>query len=472
MAPSNKKKSKKARLSSATNGSGTARDGGSPSKKQPKKLSVDELIVAADHATSISNDTKHAITLYTIALHKMDAGISPESSDDMKQRMVDLYEKRADLHVQMQQSDRALSDYQKALHYLLQLYDESPTSTEGMETADGKLTPTKISNITRQAVLQMYVGQLSVGDEALHAYQEGIRCLRTALSLVGPSDSTVNPMNPSAVQELQQQLATACCNAAELFLTDLCYSENAEQQCEQYVMEALNIIPDHLDALQTMTSLRLSQKRNTEAISFVERVYNSMATGCQALATLVGLRNDASNDDESGSNELTALEHVQSLPPIEFRCQTIKLLLECADTLPYQEIAEESNGEASLDKRDWISTAQQQYYASAAVDVIGSCLAEQDEIVEMWLLLGDAMIFLEKELASQYWLRALDLLKPFRKELEEEQRAMVPDPYDDDLDEEDPLQQQLDSVISEMENLQERLEWAKHAGYDKVDMEE
>jgi tetratricopeptide (TPR) repeat protein len=466
MAPASKKKSKKGRLSSAKNG-----DGVSPSKKQPKKLSIDELIGAADHAASISNDSKHAITLYTMALHKIDAGISPESSDDTKQLMVDVYEKRADLYVQLQQSDNALSDYQNSLHYLLQLYDESNGSTEAMDATEVASTRAKITNITRQAVLHMYVGQLSVGEEALHAYQEGIRCLRTALTLVGPSDSAATSVNPSAVQELQQQLATACCNVAELFLTDLCYNENAEQQCERFVTEALNTLPDHLDALQTMTSLRLSQKRNTEAISYVERVYNSMATGCQALATLVGLRIDAANDGESGANELTALEHVQSLPPIEFRCQTIKLLLECADTLPYQEAADEDNGEKSLDKRDWITTPQQQYYASAAVDVIGSCLAEQDEIVEMWLLLGDTMVFLEKEMAPQYWLRALDILNPIRKELEEEQRMMVPDPNTDALDDEDPLQQQLESIISEMENLQERLEWAKRAGYENVDME-
>jgi hypothetical protein len=256
-------------------------------------------------------------------------------------------------------------------------------------------------------------------------------------------------------------------------------------------MEALSILPHHLDALQTMASLRLSQQRNADAISYMEQVYDSMAVGCQALATLVGLRNSSNDDDDDNNNgstidaamELTSLEHVQSLPPIEFRCQTIKLLLECAGTLPYDNTSEmidvdsqddgaNTTNTTSSDPRDRMATPQQQHYASAAMDVIGSCLAEQDEIVELWTLLGDAMIFIEKELALQYWLRGLDLLRPIRKELEEEQRNFVPESNDEDLDEEDQIQQQLDNILVEIENLQERVEWAKRAGYDKVDMEE
>jgi len=48
-----------------------------------------------------------------------------------------------------------------------------------------------------------------------------------------------------------------------------------------------------VDALQTMASLRLSQKtRQQEAVPFILRAYDKMKTGCEALATLVGLGDD------------------------------------------------------------------------------------------------------------------------------------------------------------------------------------
>jgi hypothetical protein len=115
--------------------------------KQPKKLSLEELILAADHAVSVSHDIRYAVRLYTMALQKLDAtttpplptpttatrtskrtnaanpiNIRPEDEVVLQQQQqqqcrIDIYEKRADVYIQLNQSDNAVQDYRNALQY-------------------------------------------------------------------------------------------------------------------------------------------------------------------------------------------------------------------------------------------------------------------------------------------------------------------------------------------------------------------
>ena len=85
--------------------------------KQPRKLSVAELIEAAEQALTLSDDPRHAVTLYTVALTKAEADAAPPIP--MLQQ-VELLEKRAEVHVSLQNQSEALRDYQAALARLEQ----------------------------------------------------------------------------------------------------------------------------------------------------------------------------------------------------------------------------------------------------------------------------------------------------------------------------------------------------------------
>lgn len=199
-------------------------------------------------------------------------------------------------------------------------------------------------------------------------------------------------------------------------MTDLCFAEEAEQACELHVGKALEMCPDQLDALQTAASLRLSQKRGEEAVSYMQQVYSQLRVGCEALAALVGLGG-------AESRELVEVEAADGLPGFEFRCQTAKLLLECGAT---------GNSEC----------------VPAAIQVLGSLLAENDEVVEIWYLLGCAYMELkETELASQYWARALEMLKSVQASLELEQ----------DGSEDDDVKEQLEDVRGKIEEIQTKM---------------
>lgn len=227
-------------------------------------------------------------------------------------------------------------------------------------------------------------------------------------------------------------------------MTDLCYEEDAEQQCEEAVQAAMKFMDPTdgeplADSLQTMASLRLSQRRAKEAATLVLGAYQKMKCGCEALSALVGLQ----KDDEVATQavELVDVDAANNLPGFEFRCQSAKILLECATVLK-----EEDDGDASKISEQAVQCSD------AAIQVLGSLLAENDEVIEVWYLMGCAFAAApDLDAAAQYWGRTLEMLLKLKESLEMG--------IDDDEE-----RDQLQDVIVQIEDVRKRLEEIGHEG--------
>jgi hypothetical protein len=116
------------------------------------------------------------------------------------------------------------------------------------------------SLLESNANICLYLGQLSMEHSALEAYLRGVSSLEEAIRLVETGTTVVMPvahtdtdtvMNtdevttqpPSqqqrqeTIQQLQQKLSSAYCTMADLYLTDLCDEETAENQCQHYLQK-------------------------------------------------------------------------------------------------------------------------------------------------------------------------------------------------------------------------------------------
>jgi tetratricopeptide (TPR) repeat protein len=410
------------------------------SKQMP---TVDELLAAADHAL-LTQDTSHAIALYTQAIK------GSAVANDM---VSSILEKRAGARLSMADQLGALEDYQQALVVL----------SENINTDSAMFE--------QKAALHFYIGQLCEGQDALKAYKFGIDLLEKALtsrqkqsessstaelSCTGATDqdSSTQPSPQQLLQETQRLLASAYCSTAELYLTDLCFEENAEQECEFYIQKSLALKDatgeSSIDALQAVSSLRLSQKRGVEAVDPILCVYAKLKRGCEALAKLTGLCDDDKAADEQQAQELLELDSAQNLPDFEFRCQTAKLLLECTAVLKEQ------------------SDLRWRNCAKAAVLVLGSLMAENDEVIEIWFLMGEANYAMDcPEVAVHYWTRTKEMLTCVQESLEQE----IADSLNEE--EEDVLQQQLDEVTCQLDDVTTKLDHIKRTESNEVEpMEE
>lgn len=174
--------------------------------------------------------------------------------------------------------------------------------------------------------------------------------------------------------------------------------------------------PPQPDALQTMANLRLSQSRIPEALDCILKAYDRMKVGCEAMSALVGLgRSDGQgkegdmDDVEEKSRELLEVDAASSLPEYNFRCQTAKIMLECASLV--QTNSNGNHGDATTNQ-----------CVESAIQVLGSLLAENDEVIEVWYLLGCAFMACSppnKESADYYWESALSMLTKAKEELEQ-----------------------------------------------------
>ena len=369
-------------------------------------VSIEQILTAAEDAST--TEPEHAVVLYTVAIEKMKNG----KEGSTRNGLLSALEQRGELYVSMNEPELALQDFQMAKHY------------------------TQENDFEDTARLNMYIGQLSQGDQALKMYEQAIHSLEQ--SLLQQKDSMEVDNEETGIRK---QLSAACCSAAELFLTDLCEEPDAESRCEAFVQRA-KLYHDpatsrpFVDALQTEASLRLSQvDKRSEAIELALDVYRTMDVGCRALAVLIGLRQDEKQQPSHQARELVEVEAVNQLPGFEFRCQSAKILLESSS------LAKEAGR-----SRESILCNE------AAIDVLGSLLSENDEVVEIFHLLGDAFsrsVPPKHDTARSFWERALEMLQAVKSSMNQEVN---------EAEESEDLQMELDEVICQIEEIESKIE--------------
>lgn len=61
---------------------------------------------------------------------------------------------------------------------------------------------------------------------------------------------------------LKSQMAKAYCSIGEIYLTDLCYEENAEEKCEEAIGRAIAVDEDSMDGQQGVSRILFSHRRS------------------------------------------------------------------------------------------------------------------------------------------------------------------------------------------------------------------
>ncbi|EPE09214.1 tpr domain-containing protein [Ophiostoma piceae UAMH 11346] len=172
---------------------------------------------------------------------------------------------------------------------------ESLTRSVGLDT-DGTLPDTLGGGVDKY----LYLAQLSEegGHDSLKWFQQGVEGLRAragqlhkeienerrrnksskttkpASSMDGDDDDDDDEDVDEATVELtiiNGKLAQILCAMAEVWMTDLSFEDDCEQQCEQLTTEATMVEPRSSEAWQTLANVRISQSREDEARTALQR---------------------------------------------------------------------------------------------------------------------------------------------------------------------------------------------------------
>ena len=180
----------------------------------------------------------------------------------------------------------------------------------------------------------MTLGELLEGEQAVECLKKGIEIMinkkqtHEKENVCGSGAKRIE-----TVEITNRDISNAFCSLAEIFLTDCCFEENAENSCKLYCEKAVEQDPDNPDAYQVLANFLLSEQKNEEAKEMLLKGLN-LWHGC---------------DDPHIKNT--------RLPSYESRISLSKMLIE----------VEEFNN---------------------ACSVLEELLSEDDEVVQVWYLLG------------------------------------------------------------------------------------
>ncbi|XP_059828235.1 uncharacterized protein si:dkey-12j5.1 isoform X1 [Hypanus sabinus] len=191
----------------------------------------------------------------------------------------------------------------------------------------------------------MYLGQIHCGQEAVQYFKKGIELLikdyqrqeemATGAASFDPDNAVVTPQN----------ISTAFCSLAEIFLTDLCSEEDASTKCQEALGNALAYDPENPEALQLMASYLFSTEQQQEGKTYLMKSLKQWLPSFQRAESAI----------PHDSNDLDPLQNL--FPPYESRITAAKLLIEVEE---YE----------------------------TATEVLEGLLDEDDEVVQVWYLLG------------------------------------------------------------------------------------
>ena len=231
----------------------------------------------------------------------------------------------------------------------------------------------------------LFLAQLHCGKDSANLYRQAINVLEEYTKDKGQDEASL----------IKKQVVRAYCSIADLYLTDLCFEEDAETQCEDAVNKALTLDSMSLDGKQTKASLRLSQNRQKEAASIIAEVYEQVINQRNKRQSRAVIEEfDEIQEDQQDSEEVE-LEELE----LEFCVSTVKLLIECS-------------GEDNA-------------LVSKALELAVSLLNDDDEQIEIWYLIGVASMtgtgdHIDKESARYHLQHAKEMLEKLQEQVKED----------------------------------------------------
>ncbi|KAL7514167.1 hypothetical protein ACHAXN_013269 [Cyclotella atomus] len=427
-----------------------------------KPISLEDVLSQAETAMQTA-DIEMALQLFEYAAsvlrERVHGAASTSTADDANTKtLTSVLGKLGELKASTGDIEGARTEFLDAIELM---GNREQHQESGEMIAEEEVNLAAAQHCEHVASLYLYLGQLSSGCEAFTSFTTGVGELKRAVGILDrmcglrldggnglKSEMEVDGDEEMSLDELRRyldetrrQLCSAHCSIAELYLTDLCDEPDAEANCEKELESALKLdelsskfydtvskdkmmdvenndalTPPPPDALQTMANLRMSQSRPQDALDCIFKAYDRMKVGCEAMATLVGLGKDDDEEEVDGAKEkareLIEVDAASSLPSYEFRCQTAKLFMEIASVFGCEEKKSSSDNNNNATMK----------CAEAAIQILGSLMAENDEVIEVWYLLGCAFMASsppQVESARYYWDQSMDMLVKVKQDMKE-----------------------------------------------------
>ncbi|KAK3090898.1 hypothetical protein FSP39_015577 [Pinctada imbricata] len=111
----------------------------------------------------------------------------------------------------------------------------------------------------------MTLGQLMEGSHAVQCFQKGIELMVAEREKQSAQELSAACGDHEEDAVSDKDISNAYCAVAEIYMTDLCFEEEAEVKCENAIKEAIKADSNNSEALQLMASFYLSKEKKEDA---------------------------------------------------------------------------------------------------------------------------------------------------------------------------------------------------------------
>lgn len=189
----------------------------------------------------------------------------------------------------------------------------------------------------------MYLGQLFDGAQAVECYQKGIELMSKEREKQQANELAAACGGSKVVTD--SEISGAYSAVAEIYMTDLCFEEEAESKCKMYIEKAIDIDKDNPEGYQLMASFLLSKEDKENAKIMMKKSVSLWLPKFKALDTV-----EVADQEQ--------IDPVETVPlGYDARISTTKILIEVEEF-------------------------------ETAVDVAEGLLDENDEVPQVWYLIG------------------------------------------------------------------------------------
>ncbi|ODV98019.1 hypothetical protein PACTADRAFT_47840 [Pachysolen tannophilus NRRL Y-2460] len=150
----------------------------------------------------------------------------------------------------------------------------------------------------------LYLGQIIGGRDGLNFLNVGLNKLLLDLETNSVNDALAE--KKSLIKKLNQGIFAEI----EIWMTDLCMEEEAEQQCNDLINKSLEFDNENPEAWSTLASIRISQQRNDDAITAVNSAWELFL---QKKTALESASNNATGGEEEEEASAEYFELIQAL---------------------------------------------------------------------------------------------------------------------------------------------------------------
>ncbi|GAA5827045.1 hypothetical protein JCM11251_002220 [Rhodosporidiobolus azoricus] len=238
-----KRQAKAAQAAATVNGTTPA---SSTSAQPPAALSVEDLLVqSAQHIGSLDYDNAKRLCVEAVQLAHKELQDKGEGEADPTM-LRDALEILGTVELELNELEEAREHFLLTIQLASALPDPSPAPH--LYLAQLSATP--------QESLQHFANALAIFQAKLATIEQ------TKLGADGEAGTADDAEDEG---EIRRSASRALVGMTELYLTDLCFEPDAEQNCEKYLAQAAEIDPSDPEVYQTLASVRLSQQRPEDA---------------------------------------------------------------------------------------------------------------------------------------------------------------------------------------------------------------